>query len=309
MRPIYQFALGDITVSRIDESVEPAVEPFSFLPELPADAIDQQRSWLEPTFYDGASARLILAEQSWLVRTPRLNILIEACAGNHKSRPHFPRAHMLNTPWLARLAGAGCRPEDINVVLCTHLHVDHVGWFTRKLDGRWIPTFPHARYVIDRIEYANWHPDGRTLPYFQINDGCFEDSVAPVMEAGLMDLVDVPHEIDTGVRILPARGHTMGHVAIEVSSGGKSALFVGDAMHTPLQILYPQCCTYSCEDKPRTIATHHALMEKCIEHDRLFVPTHFPHPHSAVRIRERSGRYAFAGHDGAPVKGLAEGRD
>ena len=177
---MYRFHIGEVEVTAIHELVLPAVDPHTFLVDLPLDAIDRHREWLMPDFYDADSRQLVFANRGWLLRTPRSNILIEACNGNDKERPTWPRGHHRDTPWLTRLQEAGCMPEDIDYVLCSHLHVDHVGWFTRLVDGRWTPTFPKARYLIDRIEYSNWDPATRTLPPFGINENCFEDSVAPV---------------------------------------------------------------------------------------------------------------------------------
>lgn len=301
---MFCFNVGAIKVARIPESLSPAVDPFTFLVDFPSDGIERNRAWLEPFFYDNEQKKLILSGGGWLVKTPSHNILIEACAGNHKPRPTFERGHMLNTPWLERLAEAGCRPEEIDFVLCTHLHVDHVGWFTRLENGNWIPTFPQARYLIDALEYDNWNPKTRWLPPLGINANCFEDSVTPVMDAGLMTLIAPPHRVADGIVIVPARGHTLGHVVITVENGPDCAIFVGDAMHTPLQILYPQSITYSCEDPAATVATHHALLAECADKRKLFVPTHFPDPYSAVRIVRHDEGFAFTHKDGGDVPGL-----
>jgi glyoxylase-like metal-dependent hydrolase (beta-lactamase superfamily II) len=300
-----RFNIGQIEATAIPELVKPAVDPRAFLPELPADAIERCSEWLTPSFFDSASRQLILANRGWLLRTPRSNILIEACNGNGKDRPGFPRGHRLDTPWLASLKKAGCAPEDIDYVLCSHLHVDHIGWFTRLIGERWVPTFVRARYLVDRVEYHNWHPATRTLPPLAINANCFEDSVTPVMEAGRMTLIEAGLQVEEGITIMPARGHTLGHVAVRVESGGQSAIFSGDAMHTPLQIVYPHCATYACEDKPAAIATHHALLHECDEYRRFLIPTHFPDPYAVVRIRRKGERYLFSDMQGNIPPGLA----
>ena len=303
---MYQFKIGAIDVIKISESLSPAVEPFTFLDGLPPDAIERNLSWLRPVLYDGRERKLILSGHAWLLRTPRQVILLEACAGNHKPRPGFPRGHMLNTRWLERLAEAGVQPKDVDVILCTHLHVDHVGWFTTRENESWVPTFPEARYLVDALEYDNWNPKTRTLPPFPLNENVFEDSIAPVMGAGLMTLVTPPYEVEPGVRIVPARGHTLGHVAVKVENGNDSALFVGDAMHTPLQIIHPECPTYGCEDKAAAIDTHRRLLAECADQRRLFVPTHFPEPYSAVRILRTDDGFAFTTIDGEMPQGLRE---
>lgn len=301
---MFRFRIGNIEVTAIEELSMPAAEPWFLFPGLPPDAIERNRQWLAPDFYDPQSGKLVLANRGWLLRTPRSNILIEACNGNDKERPTFARGHRRSTPWLERLQQAGCAPESIDYVLCSHLHVDHVGWFTRLVDGRWLPTFPNARYLIDRVEFADWNPATRTLPPLAINANSWEDSVAPVMAAGLMRLIDAGRQIEEGVRIVPARGHTLGHVAIRVESDGQSALFIGDALHSPLQIVYPDVPTYACEDKAAAVATHHAVLQECVEHGRLLVPTHFPEPFAALCIHARQGRHFFTDLLGRAPPGL-----
>lgn len=304
-----RFDLGDVQIVRIPELVSPAVAPHAFLANFPEDAVDRHRGWLAPHFFDVASGQLILSGHAWLIKTPRHNILVEACGGNHKPRPAFPRTHMLDTPWLKRLAEAGCTPDDIDFVLCTHLHVDHVGWFTSLEQGVWVPTFARARYLIDKLEYANWDPATRTLPPLPLNANCFEDSVTPVMESGQMTLVDPPFAVEDAVTIEPARGHTLGHTAVRVKGSARSAIISGDVTHTPLQIVYPQCHTIGCEDPTASNSTRRRLLEDCAATGALYMPTHFPSPFSALSIAAKRSTFSFADSDGKEPEGLSEALD
>ena len=173
------------------------------------------------------------------MRTPRLAILVDACVGNDKERRVGNGWNMRrDESWLARLAAAGCAPEDIDIVLCTHLHLDHVGWNTRLVDGRWVPSFPNARYLFARSEYEFWREKSAKDPR-KYDDGAFADSVLPVVEAGRHALVDGDHEIDAGIRLEPSPGHTPGHVNLRLESRGLRAVLCGDLMHTVLQCVWP----------------------------------------------------------------------
>lgn len=301
---MFRFKIGNIEVTRVQESLEPVADPFQFFNNLPDDAIGRHEGWLAPVFFDTAQGKIILSVHSWLIKTSCSTILLEGCAGNHKSRPTFPRANMRNSPWIERLQQAGATPEDIDFVLCTHLHADHVGWFTVLDEGEWRPTFPNASYLIDSLEYDNWNPATRALPDFPLNENAFEDSVKPVVDAGQMKFIEPPFEVEPGIHIVPARGHTMGHVAIKVVDGAESALFTGDAIHSPLQIAYPDAPTYACEDQQATIDTHRNLLSVCADEGHLFVPTHFPEPYSAVRIVRIGERFGFTDLDGNEPAGM-----
>jgi glyoxylase-like metal-dependent hydrolase (beta-lactamase superfamily II) len=182
----------------------------------------------------------------------------------------------LNTPWLSRLADKGLRAEDIDFVMCTHLHADHVGWNTRLVNGHWVPTFPNARYLFARREYDYWNPmtgpDSRSHRY----DGVFEDSVLPCVEAGLATLIDEGFIVDDALRVEDAPGHSEGNILIRASSRGITGLFTGDCIHTPLQIVYPNCSTSSCIDPEAAIATRRRILSECAEYDHLLIPAHFP---------------------------------
>lgn len=301
-----RFDLGNVQIIRIPELLSPAVAPHAFLANLPDDAVQLHRDWLEPHFYDIASGQLILSGHSWLIKTPSHNVLVEACGGNHKPRPAFLRTHMLETPWIERLAQAGCTPDDIDFVLCTHLHVDHVGWFTSLDQGVWVPTFPRARYLIDKVEFANWNPATRSLPPLALNANCFEDSVMPVMDSGLMTLVEPPMKVEDAVILEPARGHTLGHTVVRVNGSARSAIISGDVTHTPLQIIYSQCCTIGCEDPVASNATRRRLLDDCVASGALYMPTHFPSPYSAVLISKHGSSFKFADSDGKEPAGLSE---
>src|SRR5437588_9348130 len=181
-----------------------------------------------PDHFDPATGLLKLPIQSWLVRLGRRTILIDTCVGNHKERPTRPKWHRLETPYLDRLTAAGVRPDEIDMVMCTHLHVDHVGWNTRLDNGRWVPTFPNARYVFSKTDYDHFQALDRDPAKGPANHGSFRDSVLPVVEAGLAHMVSGDGALDEHLSFDRAPGHTPGHVVFTLASRGAQAYFSGD---------------------------------------------------------------------------------
>jgi len=180
------------------------------------------------------------------VKTPGLNIVVDTCVGNDKPRRLVPFLDELQTAFLAKLEAAGCRREQVDVVLCTHLHVDHVGWNTMLLDGAWVPTFPNARYLIGRAEYEHWRSvvdeidrSGATDPMQDFERQTFADSVQPIVDAGLVELVEADHRICPEVSLRSTPGHTPGHVSVDIESAGRRGLITGDFVHHPCQITHP----------------------------------------------------------------------
>ncbi len=269
--------IGELTIDRVVELEGPLFSPETFLPDSTPEVIAANADWLIPRHIDPDSGELILTIQSYIIRTPRHTILVDTCVGNDKPRPGRPAWDHMNGPYLADLAAAGVRPEEVDFVLCTHLHMDHAGWNTRLLDGRWVPTFPNAKYIFAAKEYAFWetrHREGAQGPVPNI----FDDSVLPVMETGQAVLVDMDHQIDDGVWFEPAPGHTAGNVVVNLSSGNASAVLSGDVVHHPLQLLHPEWSSRACEDKAMSAATRQALLERCADTDTLFAPAHFASP-------------------------------
>jgi glyoxylase-like metal-dependent hydrolase (beta-lactamase superfamily II) len=269
--------VGHFEISRVIESEGPFLDVTAFIPDAEREVIEANRDWLMPRYIDPESWEIILTIQSYVLRTPRHTILVDTCVGNDKSRPGRPMFDHLNTSYLADLAAAGVQPEEVDFVLCTHLHVDHAGWNTRLLDGRWVPTFPNARYIFARKEYQFWeqrHLDGSEGPVMNI----YEDSLLPVMEAGQAVLVDMDHQIDNGLWFEPAPGHTEGNVVINLESGGANAVLSGDVMHHPVQLIRPEWSSRACEDPVMSATTRRALLERYADTDTLIAPAHFASP-------------------------------
>lgn len=248
-------------------------------------------AWLTPHFYDADKRAALLSIHSWLIRIDGRTILIDPCAGNHKPRRPGSAFNQLATPWLDRLAAAGAAPEDIDIVLCTHLHNDHCGWNTRLVDGRWVPTFPRARYHFSRGERDFW----RDRPFDPAVAGgaiTFGDSVLPVIEAGQDVILDGGETIDGCLRIEAAPGHTPGHVMARLTTAGAhDVMFVGDVLHHPLQIYRPDINSAQCLAPDTARRTRRAVLERCADENLLLAPAHFRAPH-LVRIA-RDGADAF----------------
>jgi glyoxylase-like metal-dependent hydrolase (beta-lactamase superfamily II) len=193
---------------------------------------------MKPEHVAGDNDRLVMSIHTWIVRTPRHTILIDTCLGNHKQRAN-PGWNNLDTPFLERLKACGCPPESVDFVMCTHLHVDHVGWNTRLENGRWVPTFANARYLFAKREYAHWESERRSQPAAEVNGGSFDDSVLPVVEAGKAVMIDSDHQPDPMLTIRDYPGHTPGSIAINLKDDGKLACFSGDIMHHPIRSITP----------------------------------------------------------------------
>jgi len=282
------FVLGNLLIDRVEEFYGPVFPPDKYLINLPNDAVEKTLHWQVPNFYDKEKGMVIMAEHSWVVRTPHYNVLIDPTWGNDKTRPGF--GDHLNLPWIERLAETGLTPEDIDIVICTHLHSDHVGWNTKLVDGRWVPTFPNARYLFPRKEYEYW---SSTEKQDFGHDLAFKDSVQPIVEAGLSELIDVGYTIDGCLIVEDAPGHTVGQVMVKAVSRGEIGIFCADVLHLPLQVAYPDCNSIACELPDLAIKTRHRLLKECAEQERLLITGHFPSPYCGRVKRDNYGGYLF----------------
>jgi glyoxylase-like metal-dependent hydrolase (beta-lactamase superfamily II) len=292
--PMNTWSVGNVQVTRIEELLGSAsLPPEQYLDGFDRDVLKQHLDWLVPDHFSLSHDRMITSVHSWLIRTERQTILLDCCAGNHKDRPGFGRFHQLNTSYLQRLGRAGVTLEEIDIVLCTHLHSDHVGWNTVLQDGRWVPTFPRARYLFSRIE--NEWGDPRRNPLAQADpqrNNAYRDSVLPVIEAGQAELVDGLYEVDNGMLIEPTPGHTRGHVVLKIDILDGRAVFSGDVIHHPLQVYEPSWNSGFCELPDDARATRRRILEHCAEHEALLFPGHFGAPHVASVVR-RGGSFAL----------------
>ena len=239
--------------------------------------MEANKDWLMPRYIDPETIEVILCIQSYVIKTSHHTILVDTCVGNHKSRPARPSWHMQNAPFIEELARVGVHPEEVDFVLCTHLHVDHVGWNTKLLDGRWVPTFPNAKYIFSRNEFELWaarYEKGETVPVPLV----YEDSVLPIVEAGQAIIVEDTHQIDDGMWLEPAPGHTPGHVMLNLKSGEETALMSGDVIHHPLQLIRPDWSSRACEDPHLSAVSRTKMLERVADTNTLLCPAHFGSP-------------------------------
>lgn len=284
-------AIGDLRIDRVEEMCGPFVGASDFLDGVPPDAFERGDEWLVRHGVDLATGNMIMSMHSWLVRTRHHNILIDTCFGNDKERGEGHIGTHLKQDWIGRLAALGLAPEDIHFVMCTHLHSDHVGWNTKLVDGRWVPTFPNARYIFARKEYEHWHPEMGASQFFGEGQA-FLDSVLPCVEAGQAEIVEEGYTLDDGLELEAAPGHTPGSCIIRANSAGKSGLFIGDCIHSPLQLAYPRVNSFACELQDAARATRRRILDECVEHGHLLLPAHFPPP-SAGHVKPAGDVYEF----------------
>ncbi len=289
--------LGDIEISKVVDLDGWGFVPDFLFPDASAEAVEAEREWMAPACVDDESGELMLSFHAFVLRTPRHVILVDACVGNDKPRPLRQAWHRRRGPFLERLAAAGVRPEDVDIVMCTHMHADHVGWNTRLVDGRWVPTFPNARYVFARAEYEHWERAAREHDGEPLNHGSFDDSVLPVVEAGRAVLVESDHQIEDGIWLEPAPGHTPGNVVLNVVSGEARAVLSGDVLHHPVQLAHPEWSSRFCDDPDLSRRTRRALIERHADGPTLLLTAHFTAP-TAGTIESRGDAFRFRYRDG-----------
>ncbi len=284
-----QLRIGAAVAARIEETYEPNFEAKKFFPDWNDEIAKEHAAWLAPEHYDAASGFLKLSVHSWLLTVGGKRILIDACVGNHKPRAKRPMWNMLDTPYLERLAKAGAKPEQIDLVMCTHLHVDHIGWNTKLESGRWVPTFPNARYVWSREDFEHYLALDRDPEKGPANLGSFRDSILPVVEAGLAQMVSGATALDESLSVEPAPGHTPGTIAIKFESRGEKALFCGDILHHALQVYHPHWNSMACLDAANARASRRKTLEHCAG-GALLMPAHFGAPF-ACRIEGKGDAF------------------
>lgn len=281
--------IGAAIAARVEETYEPNFNAVKFFPDWDPAVVQEHGGWLSPDHYDPASGFLKLSVHSWLLSVGGKRILIDTCVGNHKPRAARPLWNMMDRPYLARLAAAGARPEQIDMVMCTHLHVDHIGWNTRLENGRWVPTFPNARYVFSREDYEHYLAIDRDPQKGPANLGSFRDSILPVVEAGLAQMVSGATALDESLSVEPAPGHTPGTIAIRFESRGEKALFCGDILHHALQVYHPEWNSFACADAVAARSSRRKTLEHCAG-GALLMPAHFGAPF-ACRIESQGNGF------------------
>jgi glyoxylase-like metal-dependent hydrolase (beta-lactamase superfamily II) len=265
--------------------------PEFLFPEATEEAVRASKVATDPRFYNAETHKLVMSFHTLVIKTPRHNILVDTCIGNDKERPELLDWHQRTGPFLADLAAAGVPAESIDFVLCTHLHADHVGWNTKLFDGRWVPTFPNAKYLMARTEVEHWNEVRKTSDK-PANHRSWDDSVQPILDAGQALVINSDYEIEHGIHLIPAPGHTPGNVILHVSDGKESAYLIGDTIHHPLQIEHPDWSSSFCSDPNLSRVTRKEFLNTVAETDSLVMPAHFGTP-TAVRITGDSTGYNF----------------
>lgn len=283
--PLLRWQVGDVEIARIVEIEGPSPGTFLFEEATPERLL--QHAWLKPAFLTD-DGRTVGSIHCFALRSQGKTIIVDTCVGNDKPR-EVKNWHMRQGRFLQDLALAGFPREAVDTVLCTHLHVDHVGWNTMLAGGRWVPTFPSARYLIGRAEWAHW----RDEPPGPDREVC-DDSVRPVLEAGLADLVASDHRITPEVWLEPTPGHTPGHVSVRIASGGAEAVITGDVMHHPVQCAEPAWASRFDVDPEAARRTRRSFLERYSDRPVLVLGTHFAAPTGGRIVREGEA-YRFYG--------------
>jgi glyoxylase-like metal-dependent hydrolase (beta-lactamase superfamily II) len=285
-----RFDVGAARVDRVVESEEPLLDPLDIFPEASAAELAAQMAWLAPRFYDPVTKLLVVPIQGFVVRVRGKVIVVDTCVGDCKDRGR-PMFHQQRRDWLGRLAALGVRPENVDYVLCTHFHVDHVGWNTRLDDGRWVPTFTNARYLFTREEWDYWR-SAEGLRAMQRTGDYLEDSVVPIVDAGLADFVPMDYQLFPELRLIPAAGHTPGLVCVDIQSSGERLVLAGDLLHSPLQCVYPEWTMRYCADPQASARTRVRLLSEWAKNGTPMLPTHFPSPSAGI-VERRDSAFSF----------------
>ncbi|MFO7251912.1 MAG: MBL fold metallo-hydrolase [Actinomycetes bacterium] len=306
--------LGDVEITRVVEWAGDFSTVGAIIPGADAETWRANEDWLAPRFWNPADDAYRCHVQTWVLRSEGRTILVDTGVGNDRDRPQVPAFAHLHTDFLDRLRAAGVEPEDVDIVVNTHIHYDHVGWNTRRQDGEWVPTFPRATYLIPRADNLYFDPATarRSRPPRDENERArweggrlvFEDSVAPVHRAGRVVLWEDSHRIDGNLLLEAAPGHTPGSSVLTLRSGTDRAVFVGDLLHSPVQLLNPAWNSRFDDDLELAARTRERYLSRAADLGELVIPAHWPGP-GAAEVRRAGG--AFAVRAWAPFGGQASG--
>ena len=281
--PVLRWQIGDVRISRVVEAEGPTPGAFLFAEATPEKLL--QHAWLKPHFMT-EEGMLISSIHAFVVESEGKVIVVDTCIGNDKPRA-VKNWNMRKGRFLEDLAEAGFPRERVTTVLCTHLHVDHVGWNTILKDGKWLPTFPKARYLIGRKEWDYW-----SKAQDEADKAIQDDSIRPIIDAGLADLVKRTHKLTSEVYLEPTPGHTPGHVSVHISSKGEEAVITGDLMHHPVQCAIPAMAARFDVDADKARVTRRAFLEKYKSGKVLVLGTHFAAP-TAGRLSQDGQAFRF----------------
>jgi glyoxylase-like metal-dependent hydrolase (beta-lactamase superfamily II) len=308
MNALKTYRIGAATISKIPELLLTNFTPRALFPKIEDGVLANLPDWAASGTINPETGNVILSVHTWLVKSPKYTILIDTGIGNDKYRPAIPVMDHLNEPYLERLAAAGVQePAAVDYVLITHLHADHVGWSTRWKEGRWIPTFPNARYVFSALEQSYCAGLAQTdervdaarvkanlgIPVRTPTQGVYEDSVEPIMAAGRAELINIDgSKIIDGISFHSTPGHSIDHASILLESNGERALFGGDVLHHPLEIYRPDLVTMFCEFPDAAPRSRKWLLEFASETGAMYFSSHFSVT-SAGRITQHNGEYIW----------------
>lgn len=285
--------LGDVEVVRAREWQGPFGPARGIVPAAGPGLWQENEEWLAPGHWQPQDDSAVMALQSWVLRSGRRTVLVDTGVGNGRERPGAPKFHHRQGDFLGALARAGVRPEDVDVVVNTHLHADHVGWNTYDAEGEWVPTFPNAQYLIPAADDFHFGPRNAYGGGLQEVDRLvYQDSVEPVHRAGQSVLWDGFHRIDEHLALESAPGHTPGSAVLRLASRGERAVFVGDLLHSPVQILAPACNSCFCLDAEGAEHSRRRVLGRAAAEKELVVPAHFGGT-GAVEVRQEGTGFAL----------------
>ena len=280
--------IGDVSIASIVERSGPWRTPEAMFPAYDPIIGRRHLAELDPVMFDPASGKMMITYQTFVVKTPHHTILVDTCTGEDKGYPapmDFPKQ-----PWIDGLHAQGLDFPDIDYVFCTHLHIDHCGWNTRLVDGRWVPSFPNAKYIFHKGEYAAWEAAtarGETPPGDVWRMNCL-----PIVEAGQALMVDDTYTLDDTISLTPTPGHSPCHCCVNIFSKGQRAVVTGDMMHHALQCREPDWSTVFCTDPAQAARSRRSFLASVAETDTLILPVHFPTP-TAGRIASDGDRFRY----------------
>lgn len=279
---VQSFAIGDVRLAKVLDTLEPTSPRVLYVDKRKED-FNPHLEWLHPYFLD-AEKRMLLSIHTFLIRTKHHTIVIDTCVGTGKQGLAFPQWNgRQSSTYLRDLAAVGCAPESVDYVFCTHMHLDHTGWNTRLQDGRWVPTFPKAKYLFNKREWEHWKDDPTPT-----DQAVVQQNILPIIEAGQVEWVDNEWGIDDEVMLLPTPGHTPGHCSVRMRSNGQEAIITGDMMVHPVQVAEPHWSQQADSDKALAIQTRTRFVDQYCDTNTMILGTHFNTP-TGVYIVSKGG--------------------